>query len=96
VTRNPQPWLDAHPGPAQRRVLASKMQAGQQDSDSVRWLQEALNEHGATLPVTGNYGPQTVAACAEFQRSQGWAGPDADGIAGPETARRLGLTWVQD
>jgi hypothetical protein len=37
-----------------------------------------------------------VAACATFQRAQGWTNADADGIAGPETARRLGLTWVQD
>jgi hypothetical protein len=92
VTRNPQPWLDAQPP----RVLASKMHAGQQDSDSVRELQRALNKHGADLPITGNYDSATTDATALFQRRQGWSGADADGIAGPETARRLGLTWVQD
>jgi hypothetical protein len=104
VTRDPQPWLDAQPVIASAdgilnggRVLASTMHPGQQDSDSVRNLQTRLNQRaGAGLPITGNYGQRTTDAVMLFQRSQGWTGRDADGIAGPETIRRLGLTWVQD
>jgi murein DD-endopeptidase MepM/ murein hydrolase activator NlpD len=100
VTRNPQPWIDAHTGPTlyqDGKVYASKMAAGVEDSDSVRNLQVALNDRvAAGLPVTGNYLPATIEACRRFQEAQGWRGDNADGIAGPATVRRLGLTWVED
>jgi murein L,D-transpeptidase YcbB/YkuD len=66
------------------------MHAGATDSDSVRNLQSAL-----AIPTTGDYDSETIAACAAWQRAQGWTGSDADGIAGPATIRKLGLTWVE-
>lgn len=35
----------------------------------VRVWQELLNEHGATLPVTGSYGPRTADAVRRFQQA---------------------------
>ncbi|HYN56337.1 MAG TPA: peptidoglycan-binding protein [Motilibacterales bacterium] len=57
-------------------------------------LQRALITTGYSIPAgaTGKYGDQTTAAVAAFQRAQGWAGSQADGIAGPETLRRLGVS----
>ena len=62
----------------------------------VRVLQKALISAGFAIPAgaTGNYGPQTTSAVAAFQRAQGWSGSEADGIAGPETLRRLGVSTV--
>lgn len=39
--------------------------------------------------VDGHYGTVTIAACAAWQRKQGWRGADADGKPGPETLKRL-------
>lgn len=80
------------------KVYSSKMWYGQKDSDSVENVQIALNKAGANpkLPETGNYLDQTLAAAKKFQEKQGWSGKDADGIVGPGTARKLGLTWVDD
>lgn len=79
-----------------RQVFRAKMRFRQDDSDSVWNLQTALIAAG--LPFThgpsGFYGRRTRAACREFQHRQGWRGADANGIAGPETVRRLGLVWV--
>jgi peptidoglycan hydrolase-like protein with peptidoglycan-binding domain len=79
-----------------KKVYSSKMKYGQQNSDSVWNLQVALISKGYKIPdgPTDNYGSQTKSACAAFQRAQGWSGTGADGIAGPETIKRLGLTWV--
>ena len=79
-----------------RKVYRSKMRFRQDDSDSVWNLQLALLTAGLKFinGPTGNYGRHTRRACREFQRKQGWTGPDADGIAGPETIRRLGLVWA--
>ncbi len=57
-------------------------------------LQRALIDAGYSIPAgaTGKYGAQTTAAVAAFQRAQGWSGSQADGIAGPETLRRLGVS----
>jgi peptidoglycan hydrolase-like protein with peptidoglycan-binding domain len=57
-------------------------------------LQQALIGQGYAIPAgaTGTYGAQTTAAVAAFQRAQGWSGSQADGVAGPETLRRLGVT----
>lgn len=59
-----------------------------------RTLQRALIKRGYSIPAgpTGTYGAQTTAAVASFQRDQGWVGSQADGLAGPETLRRLGVT----
>lgn len=62
-------------------------------TNQVRALQKALIGRGFAIPAgaTGTYGSQTKAAVAAFQRSQGWRGSGADGIAGRETLRRLGI-----
>jgi hypothetical protein len=79
-----------------KKVYASRMRFGQEDSDSVWNLQLALMSRGFTFDdgPTGYYGRHTRASCASFQRRQGWTGPDADGIAGPTTVARLNLVWV--
>jgi hypothetical protein len=81
-----------------RQVYRSKMRFKQPDSDSVWNLQQALVAHGMPFAngPTGYYGEWTRRACAAFQRRQGWKGVDADGIAGKETVRRLGLIWVNE
>lgn len=79
-----------------KKVYRSKMRIGQTDSDSVWNLQLALIEAGYPFAdgPTGYYGQHTRDACKAFQLHQRWSGTDADGIAGPETVRRLGLVWV--
>ena len=56
-------------------------------------LQRALISRGFAIPSgpTGWYGPETTRAVAAFQRSQGWGGSGADGIAGALTLTRLGI-----
>jgi hypothetical protein len=82
----------------QRQVYRSKMRVRQADSDSVWNLQKALIAAGLpfTHGPTGFYGAWTRKACRAYQRRQGWTGLDANGIAGPETVRRLGLVWVDE
>lgn len=60
---------------------------------STRTLQRALIARGYQIPSgpTGWYGPETTAAVRSFQRAQGWSGSGADGLAGSETLRRLGV-----
>lgn len=57
-------------------------------------LQKSLISRGYRIPSgpTGWYGPETTKAVRAFQRDQGWSGPDADGKAGAQTLRRLGVT----
>lgn len=80
-----------------RDVWSSKMRRGQSNSNSVWNLQSALLAHGFSIPdgPTMFYGAQTQAAVAAYQRSQGWTGSDADGIAGRTSVTRLGLNWRQ-
>lgn len=52
----------------------------------VRWLQSALNFLGSKLGVDGEFGPNTKAAVAAFQRRHRLG---ADGEYGPLTARAL-------
>jgi peptidoglycan hydrolase-like protein with peptidoglycan-binding domain len=61
----------------------------------VRALQQRLIARGFAIPAgpTGYYGAQTAGAVAAFQRSQGWSGSEADGAVGPETLKRLGLSF---
>ncbi len=56
--------------------------------EDVRTLQEALNRNGARVDVDSNYGSGTVDAVQAFQRNRGLG---ADGSAGPQTLRALGL-----
>jgi hypothetical protein len=67
----------------------AKVKFGAHTSDVVL-LQKRLNRLGFSPGLTdGVYGPATRAAVRAFQRSQGWAGRDADGIVGPVTLERL-------
>lgn len=84
------------PGPVNeyrqgKKVYASKMHAGQMDSDSVWNITVALN-----IARGDDYTQPVVDAVAAYQRSQGWSGSDADGILGKTSAQRLGLVWVAD
>jgi hypothetical protein len=58
-----------------------------QGSD-VRALQVALLDQGIKVSTDGVFGPQTREAVITFQKKSGLA---ADGIAGPATAKGLGL-----
>ena len=51
-------------------------------------LQDALNRNGASLTVDGNYGSGTESAVLRYQQSKNLT---ADGTAGPQTLRSLGL-----
>ncbi|QNE21902.1 peptidoglycan-binding protein [Kribbella qitaiheensis] len=82
-----------------RTVFSSKMHLGQMDSDSVFNLQLALIRHGLGIGAgspTGNYLNGTLGAVKKFQLAQGWSGTGADGLAGKQTVKRLGLTWIVD
>lgn len=52
----------------------------------VRALQTLLTRAGHVVKADGDYGPTTRDAVKDFQRAQGIT---ADGVAGPETRRRL-------
>jgi peptidoglycan hydrolase-like protein with peptidoglycan-binding domain len=63
-------------------------------SREVYFLQEALIKAGYPIPAgpTGYFGARTVDAVKAFQRAQGWPASQCDGIPGPKTLQRLGLT----
>ncbi len=84
-------WFGSSTSPA----FLQKPSAGSSlTTEQTTRLQRALIKQGYAIPAgaTGKYGAQTTAAVAAFQRAQGWSGSQADGIAGPETLRRLGVT----
>ena len=54
--------------------------------DSVKELQNLLNQNGATLDVDGNFGPATQSAVVNYQRSNGLT---VDGMVGNETMGAL-------
>ena len=67
---------------------------GARDSDSVRRLQQALNEHpltgGATLPVTGDYLDLTDAEVRKCQKQHGFGNDPVGGSSvGPRQAKHL-------
>jgi peptidoglycan hydrolase-like protein with peptidoglycan-binding domain len=71
-------------------VQVSKLHFGVTRSNSVRMLQQRLNEvRRAGLDITGNYDKATRAAVAAWQRSIGDSGVGADGNMGPLQAERL-------
>jgi hypothetical protein len=79
-----------------KKVFSNKMHAGQTNSDSVWNICLSLHAKGYYKGVVvDDYTPDVVAACSKFQHAQGWSGKDANGIAGPETTKRLGCVWVQ-
>lgn len=58
---------------------------------SVRALQQALNDQGASIAVDGIFGPETRAAVVRYQMA---AGLRPDGLVGPRTRASLGLGGV--
>jgi hypothetical protein len=104
---DPGPWIDAqpntppHPPDDFGPVYLDKLHYGQQDSDSVRALQRALNAHkldapgNITLPVTGSYlglTDQVVRAC-QVQHGFGHDEPGKS-FVGTRQAAHLGLRVV--
>ena len=57
-------------------------------SESVRHIQEALNERGHDLEVDGKWGPQTSSAIREFQQKEGL---EATGQLDNATQQALGV-----
>lgn len=117
VCANPQPTIDHqaggggggsgsdYPVPTSKTVYVSKLRFGQEDSDSVWYLQDALNAHplsgGATLPTTGGYFSMTDAEVIKCQTQHGFgADPPGASFVGPSQAEHLfagrGLTVVYD
>lgn len=68
-------------------------QGPEQDSDSVRCLQQSLHDHGVDSgPVDGWFGPVTEGAVIAFQTANGLT---VDGQVGQETAGALGVEYVR-
>lgn len=73
-----------------RRKVAARLYAGQGDpvlslgdtGSKVEDVQRALNKHGFTCTVDGDFGPNTEKAVKAFQAARGMA---ADGIVGAKT-----------
>ncbi len=59
---------------------------------SVKRIQRALRRHDIAVAVDGNFGGQTSAAYARWQRSLGYSGLDASGMPGLTSLQRLGLS----
>jgi peptidoglycan hydrolase-like protein with peptidoglycan-binding domain len=75
--------------PSLEDALAGRGQIrrGQQNSDGVRQVQQALQARGYPVEVTGNFDATTDFALHSFQRA---VGAKVDGVVGRETARLLG------
>jgi len=86
------PWFGGRDGASPASFAGSS--GSSLTTEQTRRLQQALIRNGYSIPAgaTGTYGAQTTAAVAAFQLAQGWSGTQADGIAGPETLRRLGVS----
>lgn len=83
-----------------RRVNRSLRHQGKYKGKAVTWMLNVVTAHlrkkGYTVKGWDYDGsPQhqhsVWRAIRKFQRNQGWTGSDADGLLGPETARRLGI-----
>ncbi|MFE7605559.1 C40 family peptidase [Brachybacterium paraconglomeratum] len=73
------------PAHATSALGAEKLRWGSQGS-SVKQLQTALNEHGASLSADGKFGKLTHGAVKDFQRTHD---VQVDGVVGPETRGAL-------
>lgn len=121
VMRNPQPVLDwkpsvgvtpppsgGYPTPTSKKVYLSKLKYGQKDSDSVWYLQDALNKHSLPAPgnftinpKTGGYFSQTDTQVRTCQQHHGFGNdPEKQSYVGPKQAAHLfagmGLTIIDD
>lgn len=54
--------------------------------EGVKWLQWELNQSGAKLTIDGSFGPSTLAAVKNYQKSHGL---EVDGKVGPATRKSL-------
>ncbi len=71
-------------------VYVNRLQPGVTGSDSVRMLQQRLNEvRNINLPITGNYNAATRDAVRAWQLSIGDTGSGADGAMGPMQSKKL-------
>lgn len=104
---NPQPTIDhqggssappssgsSYPKPTSGQVYLEKLHYGQQDSDSVWYLQDVLNRHtlqgGQTLPTTGNYLSETDEEVRLCQQQHGFGNdPVNASYVGPQQAEHL-------
>lgn len=88
---------DGHMGPTTAArlflvgdVFVDKLHRGVTDSDSVRMLQQRINEvRNSSLRISGNYDAATQSAVQAWQRSIGDRGTAADGNMGPMQSRAL-------
>jgi len=56
---------------------------------SVKRIQRRLRRHNIDVAVDGNFGAQTVAAYARWQRHLGYTGLDASGMPGETSLKQL-------
>lgn len=88
-------WLSGSSGSTARAAgtSARSMLTPKLTNSGTKALQRALISAGYHIPSgpTGWYGPETTRAVRAFQQAQGWSGSGADGIAGSQTLRRLGV-----
>lgn len=77
----PQAHADMTPASSCAKADTVKLRNGSQGA-SVKYAQCLLNNHGAKIAVDGKFGPKTLSATKDFQRSKGLA---VDGIIGPKT-----------
>lgn len=81
-------------GPTVKTVRLSRLQPGKRNRDVVL-LKKRLKRKGFYDGGTGKYfGKALQNAYAEFQRSLGYSGADADGIPGRTTLRKLGFRVI--
>lgn len=90
---------------AEGKVYLSKLKYGQEDSDSVKRLQDTLNHHkldpGSEIPVSGNYLSQTDTEVIRCQQQHGFGeDPAGASFVGPEQADHIfagsGHTVIND
>jgi murein DD-endopeptidase MepM/ murein hydrolase activator NlpD len=106
VHANPQVVLDhggsapptsgdgGYPTPTSKTVYLDKLKYGQEDSDSVWYLQDALNAHpldgGETLPLSGNYLSETDEEVRLCQTQHGFGSDPVNGsYVGSKQAEHL-------
>lgn len=72
---------ESNPYPRPTRLLKLNCKGG-----DVKWLQFALNQHGASLKIDGIFGLQTKLSVLLFQKDNGLR---QDAIVGPKTIEKL-------
>ena len=78
-------------GPTVKTVRLSRLQPGKRNGDVVL-LKKRLRRKGFYEGSNGKFfGKNLQKAYAEYQRSLGYTGEDADGVPGRETLRKLGF-----